>query len=470
MKFNTDLFSPIYRPGVSGYGMKGPTGLRGDTGTSIHYASYNLSNEKEMEDCIELISNGKVLSNNKTISSVDDTYMDGDIVFDRNGRLYTLCGVEEGAPVLEYNGSFFSANTIADQLRVLCITDFDHEDSPYYYLQNNPLYKKGIEDIPYKDSVIPDNYWGTSSKNFGFPCYAHLAERTTAGNWLYFSLIPKDGRTFFNLKFEFVLCLRNGRIFSVESSSPVAVMFIDNTELAQCVPIDSINNSNDESWWEKKNSRDTTKEFIEKDGRPGLLMYQNIYVDVKNEQTGKIFRIYLSDTSGSKIEDATEPIVIKSDEQPQDNPHYVESSDGVFAYDESVTAGNMLKIESQYASSYKIVIKTNVVDGKRVSTHYYVSSPNGDGAKTSAAVRASGTLIDPFISLESGELPMKESDKIFITCEIPNPLDVSYVYILPESCGDVHSITNEFEYEITDKVGVRAENIVSQSLITQTTT
>ena len=79
----------INRIGNNGYAAKGLNGIKGDSGKSIHFSAYDLSDSSDWEVAKKLIMSGKALSTNPDLQT-PETYENGDTLLTVYGEFYTL--------------------------------------------------------------------------------------------------------------------------------------------------------------------------------------------------------------------------------------------------------------------------------------------------------------------------------------------------------------------------------------------
>lgn len=93
-----------YAPGIATYGIDGGAGLRGESGTSVYFTSYNLeyssSNENEQNEVLVKINQNKILSKYVDEDNIRE-YNIGDIIIDSAGYVYSIYD-NNGSKYLRY--------------------------------------------------------------------------------------------------------------------------------------------------------------------------------------------------------------------------------------------------------------------------------------------------------------------------------------------------------------------------------
>lgn len=138
-----------YAPGIATYGIDGKTGNKGDSGTSIYFSAYSLSDDDENTAALVKITQGKTLSQlDSDVSIGDRSYGAGDLFVDSEGKIYRLYVNTSGGYSLELmtsipgimDSSYFShegkrtyLDTSADGLDIIKSSDASSytEDTDY---------------------------------------------------------------------------------------------------------------------------------------------------------------------------------------------------------------------------------------------------------------------------------------------------------------------------------------------------
>ena len=311
----TDYFSyngedviPTYMPGISSYGQEGSEGNTGDKGSSVYYATYDLSDEDDLAACNEKIKNNLVLSDTEDLPLYNGEYMIGDIIIDSLGNLYVI---EEVDGVLQVPAGEETENASTAEMfkdfKVRTVTSFlRNSDYPPYIKEDS--YKK-LAELQRFDK-------------FGFD----EMRQKIYGNWLAFNITPLVKSTSYS--YTFSLVLPSKEVLSVTSDDPYAKMFVDNRYFISCgggetiIPVEDPYDTGKEMFGsdirtkvENENVNDFIYNSYPKYGNTVFevetdeeqLKYATMltsyyihtqctaYVEIKNKITGKIYRYDLNE-------------------------------------------------------------------------------------------------------------------------------------------------------------------------------
>lgn len=208
--YNGEDIVPEYLPGVPSYGQEGAEGNTGETGPSIHYSSYSI--EDNLKTCIDLINNGKSLSNN--IDEIEEpAYLEGDFIMDSVGVLWKIVYEKFlGKLSIKAASNLYSAgeNAFRD-FSASCVTAYN-KHSTTTNINENFSYESDFSLL----SSSPKHY------------HRYKYERYSYGNWILFKAELNEGYVATDFAYKFVLLLPNGEQLSILSDMPYATMFVDN--------------------------------------------------------------------------------------------------------------------------------------------------------------------------------------------------------------------------------------------------
>lgn len=335
--YNGKGFLPRYSPGIPGYGQKGAPGNTGETGASIYYSSFILSNESERLAAQEKLNSGKSLSNNILYNDSDVIeYSDGDIVLDAEGNFYEI---EESNGSLQFKvdeDSQVNINTNASlsvrDFIVSCITSFkvkktgvdpdlmnepepdpdtgevdypDYDDNTYSWKIDNPYY---INLTTHEDTEA------TYSKS---PYIAHknYYSKYLYGNHIKFTIVNKEPLE--NCMFKYCLVFPSGETISLTTDSMTGIIFVDNSFIYDNIggdePFSEYTYKIDED-----SSPETIKNLIEDLGEDNrhisiaaseyIKEYCKAYVEITNMINNTTYRIDVDDLffRGSELVEISE--------------------------------------------------------------------------------------------------------------------------------------------------------------------
>lgn len=315
--YNGEDVVPTYMPGVTSYGQEGSEGNTGDNGPSVYYTSYNLSDEEEQVECNLRIANNQLLSNNLQEDSYNTEYMEGDIVIDSVGGIYTIGYSSSGTLAINVNLDAKQSSTLGGEL----FKNFNARIVTSYLKQSKfPCYIKNPNNISYADMKSYKLY------------HSDILKENYYGNWVSFSIVPLTSQ-FSNFSYTFSLVLPNGEILQTNSLYPNAKMFVDNRYLYACYNCSTTSLKHtegsteviDSSIVEKMFGKDTLKKIGTKtiddiidyktffdngeDNKFASMLvsyyihkFCSAYVEIKNTATRKIYRYDLDEIGMTKEE------------------------------------------------------------------------------------------------------------------------------------------------------------------------
>ena len=227
---------PRYSPGIPGYGQKGAPGNTGETGASVYYSSFKLSNETERLAAENKLNSGKSLSNNILYNDNNViVYKEGDIVLDVEGNFYEIEEVDgklgfkistEASEVPQVNINTNSSLSIRDFV-VSCITSFkikktevdpDLMNEPEADPETGEIEYPDYDDDTYSWKIENPYYINLSTSNDADAIYSkspYVAHKNYYSKYLYgnhiqFTIVNKEPLE--NCMFKYVLVFPSGEI------------------------------------------------------------------------------------------------------------------------------------------------------------------------------------------------------------------------------------------------------------------
>lgn len=299
--YNGEDVIPNYMPGVPSYGQEGSEGNTGEKGSSVYYTSYTLPNDLIL--CNDKIASNKLLSNNLNEDAYNE-YMEGDLVIDSIGNIYKIESIKGTLMIVINPNESRNSTAMGGEI----FTNF--ECKIISSLLPRSSYPCNIEN---PNLLTLDNL-----ENFN-TCKLYYSKKlnpSCQGNWIAFS-IEMIGTSDNDFVYYFNLVLPNGEVLTNISYNPYAVIFVENRYFYGCFGCaeTNINFNND---IKKIFGVDVTKKLSDKNindlinyisfdnnyetnNYVSVLMsyyihkYCTAYVEVCNNNTGKIYRYELSE-------------------------------------------------------------------------------------------------------------------------------------------------------------------------------
>ena len=241
IKYTETGVVPDYLPGISGYGQKGSFGNPGDSGASVYFTPFDLSNDFDKKACTRLVNLGYELSDNYE-KKADKPYMAGDMIIDCKGGIYTLSKadvVTDGPMGMDLSPTGYKAYKIKlvispaggssdsavfkqktsyfKTLNIRCSTSSLKSSGKMW------KYRKGKYEVFSDTSSMPRMYY----RNKYCP-YIY-------GNYVTFTLLCSPNTPLDNFSFRYVLVFPNGQTFEkTETGVTRCTMFIDNSFVFGC--------------------------------------------------------------------------------------------------------------------------------------------------------------------------------------------------------------------------------------------
>ncbi len=244
---------PRYSPGIPGYGQKGAPGNTGETGASVYYSSFKLSNETERLAAENKLNSGKSLSNNILYNDNNViVYKEGDIALDVEGNFYEIEEVDgklgfkistEASEVPQVNINTNSSLSIRDFV-VSCITSFkikktevdpDLMNEPEADPETGEIEYPDYDDDTYSWKIENPYYINLSTSNDAEAIYSkspYIAHKNYYSKYLYgnhikFTIVNKEPLE--NCMFKYVLVFPSGEILSLTTDTMSGILFVDNS-------------------------------------------------------------------------------------------------------------------------------------------------------------------------------------------------------------------------------------------------
>lgn len=281
-------------PGNDGYGQIGLKGETGENGNSVYFTPYRLSsddpeNPADTSICLELIREGKELSNNSEYESKDITYKVNDLILDKLGNVYILNSAGE----LRKINNIFTQGSIAGTLTCTAHAIFSDPSDEYYYQKQNY------------------NFLGEYNSKTGSPYIYHRDryQNKLCGSWIHFSIsIPENEQLFFNNIYKYVILLPNGQKVEKVSNNSSCTIFLDNRYFYSCRFSDTINTrlKTIANYLSIGENNEYEPEFTYELITNGLPLCKT-YVEITNRDTHITYRIY-ADNIDLNIENITSEV------------------------------------------------------------------------------------------------------------------------------------------------------------------
>lgn len=275
---NGKEFLQLNSPGNDGYGQRGSRGDKGTEGNSVYFTPYIFETRGEYNaECVELINNGRELSNNPQYPSSHINYKDNDYIIDKHGYAYMIKAISAELPqdkFMKMQNLFSGGSGIGLQCRMHI---GETRDSSFYY------------------KVPNESYIGPYNDNTGSP-YIYHRDRYNGyfcGSWLRFEVSASAD---VNYAYKYVLRLPNGLKIENMAYTSTYEMFVDNRILYTCF-FDSATNEELKTYGNYHNVEETDEYSFEFSRKLAEVMTATCtaYVEVTDKDSGKVYRKYATE-------------------------------------------------------------------------------------------------------------------------------------------------------------------------------